>query len=41
MTESTPPTGINVTTKFRPVQFLLYLCKPKLVIDNGEPVVIG
>ena len=41
MTESSPPTGINVTTKFRPVQFLLYLCKPKLVIDNGEPVVIG
>jgi hypothetical protein len=41
MTESAPRTGINVTTKFRPLQFLFYLCKPKLVIDNGEPVVVG
>jgi hypothetical protein len=41
MTESAAPTGINVTTKLRPLQFVFYLCRPKVVIDNGEPVVIG
>jgi hypothetical protein len=41
MTEFAAPTGIYVTTKLRPSQFLNYLCRPKLVIDNGEPIVIG
>ena len=39
MSES--PTGINVTTKFRPLQFVFYLCKPKLVVDHGEPILGG
>jgi hypothetical protein len=39
MSESTPPTGMNVTLKFNPLQFFFYLCKPKLVIDHGEPIV--
>jgi hypothetical protein len=39
VSESTPSTGIKVTTKFIPLQFLFYLCKPRLVVDNGEPIV--
>ena len=33
------PSGISVTTKFHPLTFLLYLCRPRLVLDNGEPMV--
>ncbi len=32
-------TGIAVTTKFFPLQFFFYLCKPRLVVDDGEPSV--
>jgi hypothetical protein len=39
MSESTSGTGISVNAKFTPLQFLLYLCKPSFVIDNGEPIV--
>jgi hypothetical protein len=41
MPEPIPPTGIAVTTKFLPVQFFFYLCKPKIVIDHGEPTLGG
>jgi hypothetical protein len=34
-------TGIHVTAKFFPLQFFFYLCKPKLVVDGGEPIAIG
>jgi hypothetical protein len=39
--DSMGPTGVNVITKFRPLQFILYLCKPKLVIDHDQPIVAG
>jgi hypothetical protein len=39
MSQSTSATGIRVTAKFIPLQFLLYLCKPSFVIDSGEPIV--
>jgi hypothetical protein len=41
MAESAPPAGIAVTTKFFPLQFIFYFCKPKLVVDHGEPMVGG
>jgi hypothetical protein len=39
MSESTSATGISVNARFIPLQFLLYFCKPRFVIDNGEPIV--
>jgi hypothetical protein len=39
MSESTSATGISVNARFIPLQFLLYLCKPSFVIDNGDPIV--
>lgn len=39
MSESTSSTGISVNAKFVPLQFLLYFCKPRFVIDGGEAIV--
>ena len=36
MSEGGAQSGIQVKTGFRPLAFLLYLCKTRLVIDDGE-----
>ncbi len=33
---SEPPSGIRIETGFTPLAFLLYLCRPRLVLDGGD-----